>query len=160
MKQNCNYFFTFGSFFWSLLFYSITVSDFTQILPHFSRQNWRVILEVLLNLYFTARSLVWENEWNNWEMFTCSLRSHNFKSGNISGKIRHCECIMHIDTVHGELNQSIVCAVPPEWIVKPQDQEAVEGQDVFFDCRVSGVPEPSIIWRRLAGMTTTLKLFN
>ena len=70
------------------------------------------------------------------------------------------ECIMHIDTAHGELNQSIVCAVPPEWIVKPQDQEAVEGQDVFFDCRVSGVPEPSIIWRRLAGMTTTLKLFN
>ena len=40
--------------------------------------------------------------------------------------------------------------------MKPQDQEAVEGQDVFFDCRVSGVPEPSIIWRRLAGMTTTL----
>ena len=93
-------------------------------------------------------------------MFTCSLRSHNFKSGNISGKIRHCVSIMHIDTAHGELNQSFVCAVPPEWIVKPQDQEAVEGQDVFFDCRVSGVPEPSIIWRRLAGMTTTLKLFN
>ena len=90
MKQNCNYFFTFGSFFWSLLFYSITVSDFTQILPHFSRQNGRVILEVLLNLYFTARSLVWENEWNNWEMFTSSLRSYNLKSVNIFGKIGQC----------------------------------------------------------------------
>ena len=41
--------------------------------------------------------------------------------------------------------------VPPEWIVKPHDMEAVEGQDVFFPCRVSGVPEPSIIWRKLAG---------
>ena len=33
---------------------------------------------------------IWENEWNNWEMFNSSLRSHNFKSGNISSKIRHC----------------------------------------------------------------------
>ena len=41
--------------------------------------------------------------------------------------------------------------VPPEWIVKPHDMEAVEGQDVFFPCRVSGVPEPSIIWRKLSG---------
>ena len=26
-------------------------------------------------------------------MFTSSLRSHNFKSGNISGKIRHCDLV-------------------------------------------------------------------
>ena len=59
-------------------------------LPCFSRRNWRVIFEVfhssfkvLLNFYSTVRCLVWENEWNNWEMFTSSLRSHNFKSGNI-----------------------------------------------------------------------------
>jgi hypothetical protein len=41
--------------------------------------------------------------------------------------------------------------VPPEWIVKPHDMEAIEGQDVFFPCRVSGVPEPTIAWRKLAG---------
>lgn len=41
--------------------------------------------------------------------------------------------------------------VPPEWIVKPHDLEAVEGQDVFFPCRVSGVPEPTITWKRLTG---------
>jgi len=27
----------------------------------------------------------------------------------------------------------------------------VEGQDVFFPCRVSGVPEPMVTWRKLAG---------
>ena len=41
--------------------------------------------------------------------------------------------------------------MPPEWIVKPHDLEAVEGQDVFFPCRVSGVPEPTITWKKLAG---------
>ncbi len=46
---------------------------------------------------------------------------------------------------------SMFVLVPPEWIVKPHDMEAVEGQDVFFPCRVSGVPEPTIIWRKLAG---------
>ena len=51
---------------------------------------------VLLNLNSTVRSLVWENEWNNWEMFTSSLRSHNFKSGNITDKIRHCSCKVDI----------------------------------------------------------------
>ncbi|CAB4064419.1 DSCAM [Lepeophtheirus salmonis] len=40
--------------------------------------------------------------------------------------------------------------VPPEWVTKPHDLEAVEGQDVFFHCRVSGVPEPMIVWRKLA----------
>ena len=47
--------------------------------------------------------------------------------------------------------------VPPEWIVKPHDMEAVEGQDVFFPCRVSGVPEPSIIWRKLSGKQVVKK---
>ena len=66
------------------------------ILPCFSQQNWRVIFEVFQSnfgfawLNSTVRSLVWENEWNNWETFTSSLRSHNFISDNISGKIRHC----------------------------------------------------------------------
>jgi len=41
--------------------------------------------------------------------------------------------------------------VPPEWISRPKSQEAVEGQDVFFPCRVSGVPEPMVTWRKLAG---------
>ena len=62
----------------------------------FSRQNWRVIFEVFQSnfgfawLNSTVRSLGCENEWKNWEMFTSSLRSHKFKSGNISGKIWQC----------------------------------------------------------------------
>ena len=39
--------------------------------------------------------------------------------------------------------------VPPEWIVKPVDQAAVEGQDVVFQCRVAGIPLPTITWRKL-----------
>ena len=42
--------------------------------------------------------------------------------------------------------------VPPEWISKPRESvEAVEGEDVFFPCSVSGVPEPLITWRKMAG---------
>ena len=41
--------------------------------------------------------------------------------------------------------------VPPEWISKPKDAEAVEGEDVFFPCSVTGVPEPLITWRKMAG---------
>ena len=41
--------------------------------------------------------------------------------------------------------------MPPEWISKPKDAEAVEGEDVFFPCSVSGVPEPLITWRKMAG---------
>ncbi len=45
----------------------------------------------------------------------------------------------------------LLVPVPPEWISRPRDLEAVEGQDVFFPCRVSGVPEPMVTWRKLAG---------
>ena len=56
---------------------------------------------VLLDFYSAARSLVWKNEWNNWEMFTCSLRWHNFKSVNIFGKIQQCtSCGTYFITVH------------------------------------------------------------
>ena len=42
--------------------------------------------------------------------------------------------------------------MPPEWISKPASTaEAVEGEDVFFPCSVSGVPEPLITWRKMAG---------
>ena len=41
-----------------------------------------ILTLVLHNLYTPTRNLVWENERNNWEMFTSSLRSHKFKSGN------------------------------------------------------------------------------
>ena len=78
-----------------------TMLDFTQniwlFLPCFSLQNWRVIFEIFRSnfgfawLNSTIGSLVWDYEWKNWDMFTCSLRSHNFKSVNISGKIRQCD---------------------------------------------------------------------
>ena len=47
----------------------------------------------------------------------------------------------------------LTLTVPPEWVTKPQDEEVVEGQDVTFPCKVSGVPQPTVVWRKLAGMT-------
>ena len=41
--------------------------------------------------------------------------------------------------------------VPPEWVTKPQDEEVVEGQDIVFPCKVTGVPQPTVVWRKLAG---------
>ena len=81
-------------------YFHLTVLDLPKLwpfLPHFSRPNWRVIFKVFQSNFDFAwlnspvRSLVWENEWKNWEMLTSSLRSHNLKSDNISGKIRHCD---------------------------------------------------------------------
>jgi hypothetical protein len=45
--------------------------------------------------------------------------------------------------------------VPPEWVTKPQDEEVVEGQDITLPCKVTGVPPPTVVWRKLAG-----KLFD
>ena len=72
------------------------VGFYLKFLPNFSQQNWRVIFEGFQSnfnfawLNSTSRSLGWENASNKWKMFTNSLRSYNFKSGSISGKIRHC----------------------------------------------------------------------
>ena len=52
----------------------------------------------------STRSLVWENERNCWEMFTSSLRSHKFKSGNISGKIR--QCVSKLNLIFTKKHQS------------------------------------------------------
>ena len=72
------------------------VGFYLKFLPNFSQQNWRVIFEGFQSnfnfawLNSTSRSLGWENAWNIREMFTSSLRSHNFKSGNSYGKIGYC----------------------------------------------------------------------
>ncbi len=58
---------------------------------------------------------------------------------------------MHILIYSKNANFLIILLVPPEWISRPKDLESVEGEDVFFPCRVSGVPEPMVTWRKLAG---------
>ena len=45
----------------------------------------------------------------------------------------------------------LITTVPPEWVTKPQDEEVVEGQDITFPCKVTGVPQPTVVWRKLAG---------
>lgn len=43
-----------------------------------------------------------------------------------------------------------VCLVKPFLIRGPQNQTAVTGSSVIFQCRVGGEPLPDVLWRRTA----------
>lgn len=47
-------------------------------------------------------------------------------------------------------NFSIVCLVKPFIIRGPQNQTAITGSSVVFQCRVGGEPLPDVLWRRSA----------
>ena len=63
-------------------------------------------------------------------------------------KLRDCPQVSSLNDFNNGVH-IIKFSVPPEWIVKPADQAAVEGQDVVFQCRVAGIPLPTITWRKL-----------
>ena len=82
------------------------------------------------------------------------LLVHAWQSGPANWK-RRCALsvsIFSLPAIHNyQFSFFFFPPVPPEWISKPKNLEAIEGEDVFFPCRVSGVPEPMITWRKLAG---------
>ena len=41
--------------------------------------------------------------------------------------------------------------VPPSWIMKPSDLEAVLGHLVELPCSAEGSPKPSITWKKEIG---------
>ena len=41
--------------------------------------------------------------------------------------------------------------VPPHWISQPQDSFVVLGHSVWIDCRSSGTPEPTVMWKKARG---------
>jgi len=41
--------------------------------------------------------------------------------------------------------------VPPSWLVKPVDMEAVVDQFVEIRCTAEGSPKPSILWKKEIG---------
>lgn len=47
-------------------------------------------------------------------------------------------------------------AVPPSWIVEPQNLDAKLGQNVVLDCQVEGFPKPLIAWKKALGMSIYL----
>lgn len=42
-------------------------------------------------------------------------------------------------------------AVPPKWIVEPEDQSAVLGNTVIISCEADGSPAPTISWKQAIG---------
>ncbi|KAG8228358.1 hypothetical protein J437_LFUL006809, partial [Ladona fulva] len=42
----------------------------------------------------------------------------------------------------------IYFAVPPSWVVEPQNKNAELGQPVMLDCQVDGFPKPVVSWKR------------
>lgn len=42
-------------------------------------------------------------------------------------------------------------AVPPKWIVEPEDQSAVLGNTVIISCEADGSPAPAISWKQAIG---------
>lgn len=37
-------------------------------------------------------------------------------------------------------------AVPPRWVVEPEDTFVIRKNSVYLDCLATGIPEPSISW--------------
>lgn len=48
-------------------------------------------------------------------------------------------------------------AVPPSWIVEPQNLDAKLGQNVVLDCQVEGFPKPLIAWKKALGMSIFIR---
>lgn len=41
--------------------------------------------------------------------------------------------------------------VPPRWILKPTDQDAILGNPVAITCKADGFPIPSVQWKQSIG---------
>lgn len=55
-----------------------------------------------------------------------------------------------IDRITDSMKLLSICAVKPFLIRGPQNQTAVVGNSVTFQCRVGGEPVPDVLWRRTA----------
>lgn len=41
--------------------------------------------------------------------------------------------------------------VPPRWIIKPSDQDAILGNPVSIRCQADGFPVPTVQWKQSIG---------
>ncbi|XP_076366090.1 neogenin-like isoform X4 [Tachypleus tridentatus] len=55
-----------------------------------------------------------------------------------------CRAENHVDSVDASAN--VEAQVPPSFIKRPQNKYAYEKEDIEFDCKIYGKPEPTVQW--------------
>ncbi|KAL7739019.1 hypothetical protein ACLKA6_001928 [Drosophila palustris] len=86
---------------------------------------------------------------NQYTPFSSILSIHNVSSwhnGNYT-----CSVTNHAGTV--EYTAVLSVSVPPRWILKPADQDAILGNAVIVSCKADGFPLPTIQWKQSIGDT-------
>ncbi|GFR06377.1 hemicentin-1 [Trichonephila clavata] len=64
-------------------------------------------------------------------------------------------CVVNSRGMSGSFTTSLEVMVPPSWNKVPSDTDASSGDSLMMNCNGIGRPEPTVIWTKLHGETTS-----